>query len=137
MISCIVCNENARRVKDKESVIRKEVRAMANEQNLKPMASRTPRERSELGKKGAEAANRKKAERKTLREELLLLLSQGNTQEKMSLALIEKAMNGDTKAFEVIRDSIGEKPTDKIEQSGELNSTVTVKIAGDAKSWGK
>jgi hypothetical protein len=65
------------------------------------------------------------------------LLSQGNTQEKMSLALIEKAMNGDTKAFEVIRDSIGEKPTDKIEQSGELNNTITVKLAGDIEEWGK
>ena len=115
MISCIVCKEIVRHVKSKENVKRKEVRAMANEQNLKPISSRTPRERSEMGRKGAEVANRKKAERKTLREELLLLLSQGNTQEKMSLALIEKAMTGDTKAFEVLRDSIGEKPIDKVQ----------------------
>ena len=110
---------------------------MANEQNLKPISSRTPRERSELGRKGAEKANRIKAERKTLKEELLLLLSQGDTQSKMSLALIQKAMNGDTKAFEVIRDSIGEKQTEKIEQSGELNNTITVKLAGDIEEWGK
>lgn len=137
MISCIVCNTIARHARSKESVIRKGVRAVANEKNLKPISSRTPRERSEMGRKGAEVANRKKAARKTLKEELLLLLSQGDTQNRMSLALIEKAMTGDTKAFEVIRDSIGEKPTDKIEQSGEVNSTVTVKIAGDAQSWGK
>ena len=135
MISCIVCRENARRVINKESVIRKEVRAMANEKNLKP--ARTKSEARERGKIGGIKSGEVRAARKTLREELLLLLSQGDTQSKMSLALIEKAMNGDTKAFEVIRDSIGEKPTDKIEQSGELNSTVTVKIAGDAKSWGK
>jgi hypothetical protein len=48
----------------------------------------------------------------------LLLLAQGNTQEKISLALIQKALKGDTKAFEVIRDSIGEKPTEKQEISG-------------------
>lgn len=88
---------------------------MANEQNLKPISSRTARERSELGRKGAEKANRVKAERKTLKEELMLLLSQGNTQNKMSLALIEKALKGDTKAFEIIRDTIGEKPVDKVQ----------------------
>jgi hypothetical protein len=32
----------------------------------------------------------------------------------VTLALIEKAMSGDTKAFEVIRDTIGEKPVDKV-----------------------
>ena len=108
---------------------------MANEKNLKPVQTKS--EARERGKIGGIKSGEARAARKTLREELLLLLSQGNTQEKMSLALIEKAMNGDTKAFEVIRDSIGEKPTDKIEQSGEVNSTVTVKIAGDAQSWGK
>ena len=108
---------------------------MANEKNLKPI--RDSKRARELQEKAAKKQRENIAKRKTLREELLLLLSQGNTQEKMSLALIEKAMTGDTKAFEVIRDSIGEKPTDKIEQSGEVNSTVTVKIAGDAQSWGK
>ena len=108
---------------------------MANEKNLKPI--RDSKRARELQEKAAKKQRENIAKRKTLREELLLLLSQGNTQEKMSLALIEKAMTGDTKAFEVIRDSIGEKPTDKIEQSGEVNSTVTVKIAGDAQSWVK
>lgn len=46
---------------------------------------------------------------------MLLLLSHGNTQEKISLSLIAQAMEGNTKAFEVIRDTVGEKPTDKIE----------------------
>ena len=46
-------------------------------------------------------------------------------------------LNGDTKAYEVIRDTVGEKPTDKIEQSGELNNTITVKFSGDVEEWGK
>jgi hypothetical protein len=113
----------------------KEVRAMANEQNLKPI--RDSQRARELQEKAAQKQRENIAKRKTLKEELLLLLSQGNTQEKISLALIQKALNGDTKAFEVIRDSIGEKQTEKIEQSGELNNTITVKLAGDVQEWGK
>ena len=54
-------------------------------------------------------------EKRALREELILLLSQGKTQEKMSLAIIEEAIKGNVKAFEVIRDTIGEKPKDIVE----------------------
>ena len=103
--------------------------------NLKPI--KDSERAKELQKKAAEKQRENIAKRKTLKEELLLLLSQGNTQEKISLALIQKALNGDTKAFEVIRDSIGEKQTDKIEQSGEINNTITVKLAGDIQEWGK
>ena len=86
---------------------------MANENNLKPV--RTKSEARKRGRLGGIKSGEKRAERKTLKEELLLLLSQGNTQEKISLALIQKALNGDTKAFEVIRDSIGEKQVEKIQ----------------------
>lgn len=44
----------------------------------------------------------------------MLLLAKGETQDNICLALIEKAQDGDTKAFEVIRDTIGEKPVDKL-----------------------
>ena len=85
---------------------------MANNENLRVL---TPEEAREIGRKGGIASGKARAERKTLREELLLLLSHGNTQEKISLSLIAQAMEGNTKAFEVIRDTVGEKPTDKIE----------------------
>lgn len=85
---------------------------MANNQNLKTPTSEQARE---YGRKGGlkRAENEKK--RKTLREELLALLETNQYQEKMSLALIKQALDGNTKAFEVIRDSIGEKPNDKLE----------------------
>ena len=85
---------------------------MANNQNLKTPTSEQARE---YGRKGGlkRAENEKK--RKTLREELLVLLETNQYQEKMSLALIKQALDGNTKAFEVIRDSIGEKPNDKLE----------------------
>lgn len=88
---------------------------MANEQNLISLADRTTSEKREIAKKGGKASGKSRQARKTLKEELLLLLSKGDTQEKVSLAVLQKAINGDTKAFEVIRDTIGEKPTDKQE----------------------
>lgn len=83
-----------------------------NMQNLKPLSTEKARE---IGRKGGIASGKAKRKRKTFKEELLLLLSQGDTQEKVSLAVLQKAINGDTKAFEVIRDTVGEKPTDKQE----------------------
>lgn len=88
---------------------------MANEKNLIPLNKRSKEIQREIQEKGRRANKQKCEERKTLKQELLLLLSQGKTQEKISLALISKALNGDTKAFEVIRDSIGEKPVDKVQ----------------------
>lgn len=88
---------------------------MANEQNLKPLNTRAKSVQREIASKGGKARAKKIEEQKTLKEELLLLLAEGDTQKKISLALIKKALNGDTKAFEVIRNSIGQKPTDKQE----------------------
>ena len=85
---------------------------MANEKNLKPVSSK--KEARERGRKGGLASGEARRKRKTLKEELLLMLSEGETQQSVTLALIEKAMSGDTKAFEVIRDTIGEKPIDKV-----------------------
>ena len=110
---------------------------MANEQNLVSLATRSQRERKEIASKGQKASTEAKNARKTLKETLLMMLEEGNMQNDITLALLEKALNGDTKAYEVIRDTVGEKPTDKIEQSGELNNTITVKFAGDVEEWGK
>lgn len=87
---------------------------MANEQNLVNLKDRTQRERKEIAKKGAEATNKIKQQRKTLKEELLLLLEKEKYNEKISLALIQEALTGNVRAFETIRDTIGEKPTNEI-----------------------
>ena len=87
---------------------------MANEQNLIPNSERTPSELREMARNGGLASGEARRKRKTLKEELLLMLSEGETQQSVTLALIEKAMGGDTKAFEIIRDTIGEKPVDKV-----------------------
>ena len=108
---------------------------MANEQNLKPI--KTTERARELQEKAAQKQRENIARRKTLKETLLMMLEEGDTQNNITLALLQKALNGDTKAYEVIRDTVGEKPTDKIEQSGELNNTITVKFNEDVGKWGK
>lgn len=102
-----------------------------NEDNLIPMNERTKEEQREIARQGGIASGKARRERKTLKEELLILLSKGDTQEKISLALLQKAMNGDTKAFEVIRDSIGEKPVEKVENTITYESTLKEMIEED------
>ena len=93
---------------------------MANNKNLmRPSECLTAEERRERASRAGKASGEARRARKTLREELLALLSDGDVQERLSLALIDEALNGNkagsvTKAFEVIRDTIGETPTEKI-----------------------
>lgn len=88
----------------------------ANPQNLVNFTSDQDREAAARnGRKGGIASGEAKRRRKSLREQLEILLENGNTQESVAVALIEKAMGGDVKAFEVLRDTIGEKPVDKVE----------------------
>lgn len=96
---------------------------MAREENLVSLADRTTEEQREIAIKGGKKSGEVRKARKTLREELLLLLETGETQKNITLALLDRAARGDTKAFEVLRDSIGEKPTDKSEVKTELTIT--------------
>lgn len=91
---------------------------MAGKENLRPVSS--TEEARERGRKGGLASGEARRKRKTLKEELLLMLSDGDIQEKISLALINEAIKGNnagsvTKAFEVIRDTIGERPVEKVQ----------------------
>ncbi len=103
---------------------------MANgQENLIPFNELTEEEQREIARKGGIASGKARAERKTLKEELLLLLSENNTQEKISLSLIAEAMKGNVKAFETIRDTVGEKPVDKVEN--EIVSTIKVDVVDE------
>ena len=102
---------------------------MAGKENLRPVSSKE--EARERGRKGGLASGEARRKRKTLKEELLLMLSEGETQQSVTLALIEKAMSGDTKAFEVIRDTIGEKPVDKV-----MSSDVEPSVIAEVEAMG-
>lgn len=78
----------------------------------------------EIGRKGGKRSKQLQAERKTLREDLLTLLREEitdknsgrtmGTQAALSAALIKQALSGNTKAYEIIRDTIGEKPVENV-----------------------
>ena len=83
---------------------------MSNKRNLIPQAHKLTVEEAS---KGGIISGKKRAERKKLKEELLILLSEGDCQHKICLSIIDLALKGNLKAFEVIRDTIGEKtPSD-------------------------
>lgn len=96
---------------------------MANEQNLKPFTSEQSREKAAAnGKKGGIASGKAKRKRKAFKEALKIALStvvndetNATVQDKGIEALMSKFMAGDIKAFEVVRDTVGEKPTEKQE----------------------
>ena len=86
---------------------------MANEQNLKPVKSK--KEARERGRKGGLASGEARRKRKTLKEELLLMLEDEEVQKSVAVALIQEAQNGNVKAFGMLRDTIGERPIDKVQ----------------------
>ena len=83
---------------------------MAGKDNLIPI--RTEEEAREKGRKGGIASGESRRKRKTLKEELLLMLEDPEIQKGVTAALMRNALDGDNKAFEIIRDTIGEKPKD-------------------------
>ena len=104
---------------------------MANKKNLKAPSASEARKR---GAKGGIASGEARRQKRALREcleailvkpttngELNAMLQAANVENTfdnaMSLALIQKALSGDPKAFEVVRDTIGQKPIDKMQVS--------------------
>ena len=92
---------------------------MANEQNLKPCEYKFTQEEA---KKGGIASGESRRRKKLLRECLDELLAKEHTSEgktltgseALAVTLMKKAMKGDVKAFEVLRDTAGEKPVEKV-----------------------
>ena len=90
-----------------------------NPQNMRPLNTRSIEDQKKIRSAGGKRSGEVRRARKTLRETLLLMLEDDNIQDDIALALIKEAKNGNnagsvTKAFEVIRDTIGEKPVDKV-----------------------
>ena len=106
---------------------------MANEQNQRPIqkGQLSKEEAKSRGRKGGKASGAKRRQLKTLADELRGLLQRDvvdkkgqkiNTQEAISVALIKAALQGDVKAFNAIRDTLGQKPTDKVETNVSLKT---------------
>lgn len=88
--------------------------------DLKPVRSKE--EAKARGKKGGIASGEARRRKKTMREllEIAMERPQGDktTAEAITVALLEKALSGDVKAYEVVRDTLGENPKVKQEISG-------------------
>ena len=104
---------------------------MANEEYLRPLTSDQSHEEAvKNGRKGGIASGEASRERKKLREcleELLAMeLVDRETGKKITgadaitAALFKKAKAGDIAAYTTIRDTVGEKPTDKMDIGGGL-----------------
>lgn len=91
---------------------------MANEQNLKPRTSLSKEEAKRLGQKGGKKSAEVRKEKKLLRELLEEALKEktktGNRYIDITTALIKEAEKGNVKAYETIRDTLGEKPKENI-----------------------
>lgn len=90
-------------------------------------------EAREKGKNGGIASGKARRKRKTLKEELIALLETGDNQVKLSVALLTSALDGNVKAFEVIRDTIGEKPKEEISIENPQTTKVLESISKQLK----
>ena len=98
----------------------------------------TPEERSDWGRKGAQKSTETKRKRKEMRETLNILLKMPLKKGKqysaedvkcfadlkgknitidqaMMVCLVQKALKGDLSAISMVRDTVGEKPVEKVE----------------------
>lgn len=127
---------------------------MANEKNLKPQAHKlTLEEQSRAGKASGESRRKRKAMREQL--ELLLKLplkdkkikkqleemgieeNDINNQMALTVALYQSALQKNTKAYEIIRDTLGEKPLEKINIENSQTTKVLDSINKQLSNRGK
>jgi len=92
---------------------------MANNENLRPVNTLCKEDAKAIRSKGGYARAEKIKKRKTMKAMLELLLEKeitnakgekATTQEAITVSLIKQALKGNVKAFEIIRDTMGEKP---------------------------
>lgn len=86
--------------------------------------SRTTEERQQLAIKAGKASGEARRARRDIRKALEALLEKDYTDksgnvmsgtEAIALKQMEKAMKGDSRAFEIIRDTIGQKPIERVQ----------------------
>ncbi|MCR5728423.1 MAG: hypothetical protein K6G24_13275 [Lachnospiraceae bacterium] len=100
-------------------------KSMENLKKGKATQFRSGDEAAKSGKKGGKASGKARRVYKTFRE-----MSEDDTMEEKNTmwnAIKKLAMSGDLKAFEIYRDTIGEKPKDEVK----VTNAVPVMIAGE------
>ena len=109
--------------------------------NLIPLSERTKDAQREIQSLGGKISAEKRRAKKTMRDMLDYLLEKEiktnkgdmTTMEAIMVSMIAKASKGDVRATEFIRDTIGQKPADKLE--GTLNiEQALVKFSDDSNN---
>lgn len=110
------------------------------EENLIPFDKLTEEQQREISRKGGIASSIAKKQKKTMREQMEMLLSlplkneglkaqiqelgigdeEVTNQMALLLAMYKKGLHGDVQAFNAIQATAGEKPIDKVEHSGAM-----------------
>ena len=111
-------------------------------ENLIPFNELTEEEQRELARKGGQKSGEVRKAKKTMKQMLDYLLEKNiktnkgdmSTLEAIMVSMIAKASKGDVRATEFIRDTIGQKPSDKV--VGELSIKQALVEFGDGKSEG-
>lgn len=112
-------------------------KSMANNiKNLIPNSERSPQELKEMTRKGGIASGKARRRKKELREALEMLLEKDFTNEQgekmqgidvIATALFKEASKGNVKAFNSLRDTIGQMPVQKI-QVAEIDQSVVEEV---------
>ena len=96
------------------------------------------KQQAEIARQGAIASAAVRKEKRTMREIAEIILSKNVTTSDgivtvkyaVLAKVIDKALKGNLPAAEFIRDTIGEKPTDKQEVTGAFNIMPSVEVNG-------
>ena len=122
-------------------------------ENLISLAERPPAQRREIARLGGIASGAARRKKRTFRQVFAALLPRAvareelgdlarlagdlgpvSAQEAIALALMAKAMKGDTAAFTAIRDTLGEKPGQQAPAAGAaVTLTLAPELAEDAQ----
>ena len=95
--------------------------AVKGQENLIPLNERAKDEQREIARKGGIARGEQRREEKLIKDSLKILLAMPSTkgnetiQDDLALALVNAGLGGNVKAIETIRDTLGQKPSDKVE----------------------
>lgn len=123
--------------------------------NLISLATRTKEERQEIGRKGGLKSGESRKARKTLKESILAMMTQELDPKKLEemgidtatlngdytmqnaviSAMFREALNGDTKAAQLLRDTIDEAPTTRQEVRQEIISKDDLKTIDNLKQY--
>ena len=94
--------------------------------NVIPASERTHEENVANGRKGGIASGEAKREKKLFKEAIEKKL--GKSLDDIIEAMINESMKGNVQATTFLRDTIGEKPTDKLEADVDSNIQINVEI---------